>query len=86
MKTISEMYKLSGGATIGRKCEECTRYKIVKGKRSTQTFCTFHDGLVGEDFPLWKGRFIACKFFTTTQEKSSKRKRNPKRGKANGMD
>lgn len=80
MRTISAMYQMSGGATIGRRCEECVRFKTVKGKKSTRTYCTYHDSLTGEEAPLWKGRFIACKFFSTTQEKSSRRKRNPRKG------
>ena len=77
MRTIADMYKTSGGATIGKRCEECGRYKEIRTKKTQENHCTLYD-LTAEVNPRWKGRFIACKFFQESQVKSNKRKRKLK--------
>ena len=53
MRTISELYKSSGGTAYQHKCAECRFYR--DGKRGK---CLMYGG--DRD---WHGKFIACKFF-----------------------
>ena len=53
MRTISEMYKRSGGTAYQHNCSECRFYR--DGKREK---CLMYGG--DRD---WNGNFIACKFF-----------------------
>ena len=53
MRTISEMYRRSGGTSYQHKCSECRVYR--DGKREK---CLMYGG--DRD---WHGNFIACKFF-----------------------
>ena len=61
MRTISEMYRRSGGTCWMHKCSECINY----GKVKKQEICNMHP----EKAP-WKGTFVACKFF---QDKDNKK-------------
>ena len=59
MRTISEMYRRSGGTCWTHKCSECAEYSVHK----KQEKCGAYPG----EAP-WKGSFVACKFFRSEKE------------------
>ena len=61
MRTISEMYKRSGGTSWTHECSECTYYFV--GKK--QNVCALHP-----ERAAWKGGFVACKFFEPKGKKN----------------
>lgn len=57
MRTISEMYKLSGGTDYRNLCAECNNF-VREGKFF---ICTLYQEAGGEK--RWQPQWIACKFF-----------------------
>lgn len=60
MIKIPEMYRISGGCTLGHTCQECAEY--IGGKDLT---CIIYPKDYGTN---WDGKRIACKYFRIREE------------------
>lgn len=60
MISTSEMYRISGGCTIGRFCGECANYI-----ESKELSCIVYPKKYGA---VWDGGKLACKYFREREE------------------
>ena len=62
MIKVSEMYRISGGCTIGKCCEDCANFI-----NSKELLCINYPREYGT---LWSGKRIACKYFRNREDDS----------------
>lgn len=60
MINLSEMYRISGGCTPAKNCEECENF--IPGKRNK---CLLYPK---DTLANWNGNRMACKFFYENNE------------------
>lgn len=68
MINVSEMYRISGGCTIGHTCSDCDNY--IDGKLPT---CIIYPKNYGR---IWNGKRLACKRFREKTEGQMSFERN----------